>query len=273
MSRVSKAVVLAAGLGTRMRAALPDTPGAARLDPAQARAADAGLKAMIPVGRPFLDHVLHNLADAGMSAACIVIGPEHDIVREHYDAMKTTRIALHFTVQHERRGTADAVAAAASFIGDDHVLVVNGDNLYPVSACRTLGEYGAPALAGFTAAGLLADGLIPEERLLRFAFVDARDGWLTRILEKPEAGARDALGPRPLISMNCWLLPPSIVDVARRLPLSPRGELELPLAVEAMTAEGTRFRVFPCDEPVLDLSMRSDIALVAARLEGRAVRL
>jgi dTDP-glucose pyrophosphorylase len=73
--------------------------------------------------------------------------------------------------------------------------------------------------------------------------------------------------------MNCWLLPPAIVEVARRLPLSPRGELELPLAVEAMAAEGTRFRVFPCDEPVLDLSMRSDVAAAAGRLRGRPVRL
>ena len=51
---IRKAVILARGLGTRMRKA--DT-GAA-LDSAQQAAADSGLKAMIPVGRPFLDYVL-----------------------------------------------------------------------------------------------------------------------------------------------------------------------------------------------------------------------
>lgn len=272
MSRVSKAVVLAAGLGTRMRAASAGR-GAGGLDPHQARAADAGHKAMMPVGRPFLDYVLHNLADAGISMACIVIGPEHGVVRDHYAATATARLTLEFAVQHERRGTAHAVAAAAGFIGTDHVLVVNGDNLYPVSACRTLCEYGAPALAAFTVAGLLADGLIPEERLARFAFVHARDGWLARIVEKPDPAGRTALEPGLLISMNCWLLPPSFVDVARTLPLSPRGEQELPLAVQAMVDQGIRFRVFPSDEPVLDLSMRSDVAAVAERLRDRPVRL
>jgi dTDP-glucose pyrophosphorylase len=271
--QVSKAVVLAAGLGTRMRAASANDRRTGSLQPEQVRAADAGLKAMMPVGRPFLDYALHNLADAGITDACIVIGPEHGVVREHYAGVATTRIALSFAVQRERRGTADAVAAAASFIGADHVLVVNGDNVYPTSACRTLCEYGGPALAGFSATSLVADGLIPQERLIHFAFVEARDGWLTRIVEKPDPAAREALGPDLLISMNCWLLPPAIVEVAHRLPLSPRGELELPLAVQAMVAEGTAFRVIPCNEPVLDLSMRTDIAVVAERLRGRAVRL
>jgi hypothetical protein len=46
-----RAVVLARGLGTRMRQPAPD----ARLDAAQTAAADAGMKALIPIGRPFLD--------------------------------------------------------------------------------------------------------------------------------------------------------------------------------------------------------------------------
>jgi len=57
---IEKAVILARGLGTRMRKA----DSAARLDPTQAAAADTGIKAMIPVGRPFLDYVLSALADA-----------------------------------------------------------------------------------------------------------------------------------------------------------------------------------------------------------------
>ena len=57
----TRAVVLARGLGKRMRAA----DATAVLDPAQAAAADAGMKAMIPIGaagHPFLDYVLSGLA-------------------------------------------------------------------------------------------------------------------------------------------------------------------------------------------------------------------
>src|SRR6266542_906845 len=77
---IEKAVILAAGLGTRMRKA----DGAAPLDPEQAAAADTGVKAMIPIGRPFLDYVISALADSGIRDICLVIGPAHDAIRDYY---------------------------------------------------------------------------------------------------------------------------------------------------------------------------------------------
>jgi len=62
------AVILARGLGTRMRR----TDAASALAEEQARVADTGLKAMIPIGRPFLDYVLSGPADAVAAAAGVV---------------------------------------------------------------------------------------------------------------------------------------------------------------------------------------------------------
>jgi dTDP-glucose pyrophosphorylase len=267
VTAVTRAVVLAAGLGTRMRVAVDVAP----LAPAQARAADTGLKAMVPFERPFLDYLLHNLAESGISRACIVIGPAHDVVRSYYARLHTRRLAVEFAIQPSPRGTADAVVAAEAFIGSDHVLVVNGDNLYPVSSCRALVQHGGPALAAFSRAGLVADGLISPERIQRFAVVAARDGWLERIIEKPDASMLAAFGTDVYVSMNSWVAPPELPALARRLPLSPRGELELPLAMQALVDSGVGVRVFPSDEPVLDLSNRSDIAAIETRLRGRAV--
>ena len=56
-----KAVILARGLGTRMRKSDAD----AALDAKQAAAAETGIKALIPIDRPFLDYVLHVIAQAG----------------------------------------------------------------------------------------------------------------------------------------------------------------------------------------------------------------
>ena len=70
---------LARGLGKRMR---EQAQTGARVDAAQAEAADRGVKAMIPIGRPFLDYVLSALADAGYTETCLVIGPEHGAIRE-----------------------------------------------------------------------------------------------------------------------------------------------------------------------------------------------
>jgi dTDP-glucose pyrophosphorylase len=267
VTAVTKAVVLAAGLGTRMRAAAQ----AGDLAPAQARVADAGLKAMVPFERPFLDYLLHNLGESGITRACIVIGPTHGAVREHYAPVSTRRIGIEFAIQQSPRGTADAVLAAEAFIGSDHALVVNGDNLYPVSSCRALVEHGAPALAAFSRAGLLADGLIPPERILKFALVAARDGWLERIIEKPDATTLAGFGEDVCVSMNSWVVPPHLPDIVRHLPLSPRGELELPLAMQALVESGVGVRVFTSNEPVLDLSSRGDIAALELRLRGREV--
>jgi len=264
---VTKAVVLAAGLGTRMRAAAASS----ELAPHQARIADTGLKAMVPFERPFLDYVLHNLAESGVSHVCIVIGPAHDVVREHYTRTATQRLHIEFAVQPTPRGTADAVATASTFIDSDHALVVNGDNLYPVSASRALVSYGRPAVAAFTRAGLLADGLIAPERILKFAVVSSRDGWLERVVEKPDRSTMATLGENPAVSMNCWVVPPELPSMLPRLPLSPRGELELPLAMQALVDSGVRVRVFTFDEAVLDLSNRSDIAALESRLAGREV--
>ena len=101
-----KALVLARGKGTRMRR----TDSTTTADAEQSRVADTGLKAMIPFRRPFLDYVLSALADAGCSDVCLVIGPEHDIVRDYYERTRPPeRVRVTFAVQQEARGTADAV--------------------------------------------------------------------------------------------------------------------------------------------------------------------
>ena len=94
------------------------------------------------------------------------------------------------------------------------------------------------------------------------------DGYLEEILEKPDPAAVTALGANALVSMNCWRFSPAIFEACRRVPLSPRGELELPMAVSEAIARGMRFRVVRSREGVLDLSRRSDVAAVAERLRG-----
>ena len=247
---------------------------AASLDPAQASAADCGLKAMIPVGRPFLDYLLSALADAGFSDACLVIGPEHDQVRDHYARLGLRRLRLHFAVQSHARGTADAVLAAESFAASDQFLVMNSDNYYPAVCLAALRRLDGPGLVAFDAAALLQHSNIPEDRLRAFAVLALDgDGLLRDIVEKP--GAAQPIGPGTLISMNLWRFDSRIFDACRTTQLSPRGEYELPRAVhEAVSAGRLRLRAVRCpDAAVLDLSRRGDIAAVALRLRDRRVDL
>ena len=68
----------------------------------------------MPFGRPFLDHVLHNLADAGVTHVCLVTAPVHEEVRAYYGALPTDRVRVRCAIQAAPRGTADAVAAAVA---------------------------------------------------------------------------------------------------------------------------------------------------------------
>lgn len=262
----TRAVILAAGLGSRMRRPDPHAP----LGAAQAAAAGGGIKAMIPDarGRPFLDHLLSALADAGVTDACLVVGPHGTPIRAHYAAHPPRRLALAFAEQPEPRGTADAVLAAEAWTGGAPFLVLNADNLYPVEALRALVALGEPGLVAFTAAGLLEDRSIPAARLAAFALVTLHpDGTLAALVEKPADPG--AVAPGALVSMNLWRFDARIFAACRAVAPSPRGELELPAAVADAVAAGQRIRAVVLHAGVLDLSHRADIPAVAARLGAR----
>ena len=270
-AKTTIAVILARGLGTRMRRNDPN----ADLGADQSSVADLGLKAMIPVGRPFLDFVLSALADAGFARVCLVVGPEHRSIRHYYEEeVIPTRIDISFAVQEKPLGTADAVLASEGTVGGENFVVLNSDNYYPADALRALRLAPAPAIAGFTRRGLIERGNVRRDRVTRFGALDVdAEGFLRRILVG-KAAEQVTDSENALASMNCWLFDHRIFDACRNVSVSARNELELPQAVQlAIDNDDMQFRVIPIDAGVLDLSSRSDIASVAERLKGIAVSL
>lgn len=242
----------------------------------QQKVAATGVKALMPIERPFLDYVLTALADAGYRKICLVIGPEHDELRHYYGKeLQYDRLEVEFAVQEKPLGTADAVIAGEAFAGGDPFLMINSDNYYPVEALKAMRALDGPGLPVFTREGMLAGSNIPEERLLKFAVVEVgEDGYMRRIIEKPDPSVIDGL-PDPVgVSMNCWRFDHRIFPACRAISPSPRGELEVTDAVQyAIDELGVRFRAVYFEAPVLDLSSREDVAGVAERLKGREVRL
>ncbi|HMI56070.1 MAG TPA: sugar phosphate nucleotidyltransferase [Gemmatimonadaceae bacterium] len=275
----TKAVILAAGRGTRMQATNHDialTNHDIALTPDQVTAADAGIKAMIPVGHPFLDYSLSALADVGFTDVCVVVARDDRTIRDRYTGTAVpTRFRITFATQLEADGTADAMLAAEEFTAGEPFVVLNSDNYYTPDVLLSLRTTAEPACVGFSREGLLRRGDIPAERIAAYAILDVgADGYLRRIIEKPDASAITSLGPAAEVSMNCWRLTSEIFRACRDVPPSPRNEIELPAAVQyAIDVLGMRIRVIPADAPVLDLSRRADIPIVAARLRGVAVTL
>jgi glucose-1-phosphate thymidylyltransferase len=260
---------MARGLGTRMR----KEDASASVDDRQSAIADTGVKALIPIDRPFLDYVLGVLAEAGYREVCLVIGPEHKQLRAYYEKLETMLLTVSFAIQEKPLGTGDAVLTAEKFAGRDRFLLINSDNYYPMQACQELRLMDEPGLAGFERDSMIAMSNIPADRVVKFAAAQIDElGYLKKIIEKPDEKTLAAMGKEVYLSMNCWMFGPKIFQACRKIKPSPRGEMEITDAVQyAMDHLEEKFRVLKFNLPVLDLSSRSDIAPVAARLAGTEV--
>lgn len=262
---ITTALVLARGLGSRMRSASD-----AALTREQAEAASSGHKALMPIGgHRLIDYSLSALADAGIRRAVIVVAPDHADFTAHREALGATRLEVEFAVQDQPLGTAHAVASAREVVGDEPFLMVNGDNVYPADGVRALLDQESDALLGFDKSALIAGSNIPAERINAFALLDVRDGILEGIHEKPAPEVVAAHGEHALVSMNCFAFTPRIFDACDRVELSARGEHEIVDAVQMLED----VRVIPVEGGVIDLSRRDDVASVEALLRAVDVRL
>jgi dTDP-glucose pyrophosphorylase len=264
-----KGVILARGLGRRMRA----EDEVAVLSEGQRAAAAAGHKAMMPVGsgRPLLDYLLSRAADAGLRDICLVVAPDHEVISTYYAGVAPQRLRLHYAVQPEPSGTAHALLAARDFAAGAPCVVMNADNLYPVEALRALADCDGPATAAFDRDALVRESGFAPERVQAFAAidVDATDR-LIALREKPAA---DTVADSPLVSMNLWQVDERGFQACADITPSARGEYELPAAMMLAVGRGMPLQVLRMRGAVLDLSSRADVALVSARLSGAEVRL
>lgn len=249
-----------------------EVPGAV-LTEAQQAAADAGLKGLMPYDYLFLDYVIAALAQAGIDDVCLVVGPgNRELVAyaEVRHGVGSGRVAVSTALQSVPRGTADALASARSFTGNEPFLVLNSDTFYPVAGLREMTALEGAGLLVVERAETLGDqatNLTPD-RLASFAIVETDGaGSALRLVEKPGREHYESL-PDPLwLSVNCWRFDASIYEFCASLDPSPRGELELPAAALAATEAGMPIRIVPTSG-VLDLSTRSDIEPVGRLLPG-----
>jgi dTDP-glucose pyrophosphorylase len=266
---LEKAVILARGLGTRMRR----DDDAVQLSAEQKGVSETGVKALVSVGRPFIDYVFSALAEVGIRKICLVIGPEHSAIREHCDALPLTRIKIEYAIQEKPIGTADALKSARDFTGRDQFIMLNSDNYYPIAALEQLIQWPTQGLVGFVSEGLVQGNITPE-RIQNFAVLQVdHNNTLERILEKPSPEELATFRDKPLVSMNCWRFGSDIYEACDNIELSPRGEWELVSAVQyGIEKMNQRWHVLPFNGPVWDLTSRQDIAKVQEGFKSIDVR-
>ena len=185
-------VVLAAGEGTRMRPLTADRP-----------------KPMLPVaGKPLVAHTVETAIEAGASRIVLVVGYEAEAVRTYFQDAEIG-VPVTFVSQERRRGTADAVAAAAPELDDGPFAVLNGDALYEADDLRTLLEAG-PAVGSYRVDNPSEYGVLARDER----------GYLEGVIEKP------ADPPSNLINTGAYVFPASSRE-RLDVPESERGEREL----------------------------------------------
>jgi len=116
-----EAIILAGGLGTRLRSAVPDLP-----------------KCMAPVGgRPFLAHVIEHWKKGGITRFIFSLGYMHEVIEAYLQTLDVTYTCV---VEDQPLGTGGAIQAATRAATTDNLLVTNGDTLFMVDA-QALGRY------------------------------------------------------------------------------------------------------------------------------------
>jgi NDP-sugar pyrophosphorylase family protein len=208
---VAKAVILAAGRGTRMRELTAELP-----------------KPMIAVrGRPILQHIVEGLRDAGVTRFLIVVGYRAEVVRDYFGDGARFGVQVEYITQLVQDGTGRVVELARAFAGADPFILSYGDILIePQNYRRLVRLENAEAIVSVKHnPGEIAKG--------GAVFID--DHWrMTDLREKPAPGEPTS----PWYNAGVYAFRPSILAFTARLEKSPRGEYELTDAIRALAQAG-----------------------------------
>jgi UTP--glucose-1-phosphate uridylyltransferase len=241
MASVRRAVILAAGLGTRM---LPATKSVA--------------KEMLPVvDRPIIQYAVEEAAAAGIEELVMVLAPDRRAVREHFGGgSRTEAIARErgnaalvervtaperlasftFVEQREPLGTGHAVQQARPHLeGEPFALLFPDDIIFGNTPCTT---QLVTAYEDCEAAAVVAVQQVAREQIPQYGIIDPEGTGnpvrLRGIVEKPAADE----APSDLGVVGRYVLGPSIFEQLERIERGAGGELQLTDALAGQIAGG-----------------------------------
>ena len=212
-SNITKAVLLAAGRGTRMRALTEELP-----------------KPMLEVrGKPVLQHIVEGLRSAALTDFLIIVGWRAEVVRNFFGDGSNLGVQIEYATQTIPDGTGKVVELGRDFVGHDPFLLSYGDILvapenYP-RVCAALS--GAEAVIS----------VIPNADVSQGGAVFLNeDREVTDLREKPKPGEPTS----PWYNAGIYAFRPSIFDYTAKLVRSPRGEFELTDAIRGLANDGKK---------------------------------
>jgi NDP-sugar pyrophosphorylase family protein len=236
-----KALVLAAGRGTRLRPLTDHVP-----------------KPLAPVaGRPVVEHLLKRLPGAGVRAAVFNLHWRGDQIVDRLGDGERFGVPLSYVREPELRGTAGAIAGVAPFLGDEDFLVVSADGFHDVDIAGLAARHRASGAAATITVKRLA---APES----CAIVEHDDGGLvTRFVEKPAPGEVFT----DLASIGIYCFSPAVLPLIPGRPYDIAGEL-----IPEVLHRGLPVAVYPTNAYWNDIGTLAELRnanLAAVRGEAR----
>ena len=241
---ITRAVILAAGRGTRLGAITANYP-----------------KALLDVaGRPVVVRILDGLAAAGIDDVCIVTGHFASLVESELGNGGESGLRLSYVRQERLEGTARALALARGFAGSEKFVFALGDILVRP------GNYRRVIKAAALATAVVAVNEVDDPSAGAAVYLDPGDPALvTRIVEKPPPGT----------STTRWnnagfgVLGPEIWPAIDALKPSARGEYEFTDAIAALVDSGERVVAVPVEGPWFDVGTPGDLERARAEFARR----
>lgn len=232
---LNKAIVLAAGRGTRMGALTEELP-----------------KPMLPIeGRPMLEHIVLRLREAGVDRILIVVGYRRELIEAHF---ATGFPEVSFVTQEVVEGTASAVRLGRDFISADPFLLTFGDILCGARNYTGIGD----SLTRNSASGVLGVKYVDDPWQGAAVYADA-EGVVSEMIEKPPRGA----SATHWNSAGLYAFTPEIFSEIDLAPRSERGEYEITTAIRQLITRGRPVRMFEIDGAWRDVGRPEDLAEAA----------
>ena len=216
MEKHLKGLVLSGGAGTRLR---PITHTSA--------------KQLVPVAnKPVLFYGLEALRDAGVREVGIVVGDTHAEIEAAVGDGSQFGISVTYIRQSAPLGLAHAVLTAETFLGDSPFVMYLGDNLLRDGIKDLVDKFRISD----------ADAMILLQRVPNpqsYGVAELADGRVVNLVEKPAHPKSD------LALVGVYMFTPKILDAAKAIAPSARGELEITDAIQYLIDRG--FRVDPSE--------------------------
>jgi dTDP-glucose pyrophosphorylase len=216
-----KAVILAAGKGTRMGELTNQLP-----------------KPMLPVqGKPILEHILDGLIQAGVREFFIVTGFRAEVIENYFGSGEKWKVSIRYGRQVTQDGTGKAPEVAKEFVaGDDFVLTYGDILVHPQTYQHMLTRFAEAPFSGLITVTRGQD--VSKGAINLFD----NDFCLRKLVEKPspaqleELRQQGELKPGSIAWYNAgvYIFKPLVFDFTAHLQKSIRGEYELTDAISAM---------------------------------------